>query len=386
MPKPAASGLFGGLEPFVTEPGCYDMPDPVYHADPVVGGSLSSTGARLILQSPAKFFYRRMAGSEERRAFDVGRAAHELVLGFGAGIEVVEGDGADPNSWRTDSDKRRVAAVRAEGKTPLTPKDYATVLGMADALRANAEVAAYLANGIAEQAIFARDPKTGTWLRGRVDFRKGENRLLDYKTCLDADPRSFAKSMGKWGYSQQGAFYKLVLRLLGVVGPDAEFLIIAQEKEPPYLCSVIRPDAEAMAYGAALNRLAIDTFTTCVAEDNWPGYPTEPVEISLPGWLVSQYEQMGLEPEWDEGELVNAAERFEAEEAWGAAATSADAEYCERRAERRIDLLATLRAEGTTVKQARELYVRHVEDGTWTDEHTTACLQRWPRESEQGAA
>lgn len=33
----------------ITEPGVYDLPAEVYHADPVEGGSLSSTGARKLL-------------------------------------------------------------------------------------------------------------------------------------------------------------------------------------------------------------------------------------------------------------------------------------------------------------------------------------------------
>ena len=32
--------------PGITEPGVYDIPATAYHRDPVVGGSLSSTGAR----------------------------------------------------------------------------------------------------------------------------------------------------------------------------------------------------------------------------------------------------------------------------------------------------------------------------------------------------
>lgn len=372
MAVKVARAWYPSVEPFVTEPGCYDMPDSIYHADPVVGGSLSSTGARLILQSPAKFHYRRMAGSEEKRAFDVGRGAHERVLGFGAGIVVVAGDGADPNSWRTASDKERVAAVRREGKTPLTPQDYETVLAMEQALRDEPEVVAYLTDGIAEQAIFDRDPKTGVWLRGRVDFRKGASYFLDYKTCQDADPRRFAASMGKWGYHQQGDFYGMILRRLGLVPPDAEFLIVAQEKEPPYLCSVVRPGANALAYGAALNRLAIDTFAKCMADNHWPGYPTTPVEVDLPGWLISQYEEMGLE-------MLTPAQLFELEEAWGAAATSADIEFCERRAERRADLMEILEDPRTTREQALKLYEDRENNG-WTDEHMALCLRRWPKE------
>jgi hypothetical protein len=40
----------------ITQPGVYDLPADVYHADPVppeLGGSLSSSGAKLLLPRPA---------------------------------------------------------------------------------------------------------------------------------------------------------------------------------------------------------------------------------------------------------------------------------------------------------------------------------------------
>ena len=45
------------------------------------------------------------------------------------------------------------------------------------------------------------------------------------------------------------------------------------------------------------------------------------------------------------------------------------------------DLLAILRDPTTTVEQARELYARHTQDGTWTDEHMAVVLARWPRKA-----
>jgi len=36
----------------IRRPGLYDLPEHIYHADPVPGGSLSSTGARRLLGEP----------------------------------------------------------------------------------------------------------------------------------------------------------------------------------------------------------------------------------------------------------------------------------------------------------------------------------------------
>src|SRR5690349_5629611 len=67
-----------------TAPGLYpDIPESVYHGDP---DSLSSTGVRQLVKAggPAKF---NGAVVEDSDAFDIGTAAHTLLLGTGAGIE-----------------------------------------------------------------------------------------------------------------------------------------------------------------------------------------------------------------------------------------------------------------------------------------------------------
>src|SRR5690606_37760265 len=70
----------------VTKPGLiHNMPDATYHSDPVPAGSLSSTGARLLLDSPARYHH-ELNNRQGRRAFDVGHVIHTKILGTGAPI------------------------------------------------------------------------------------------------------------------------------------------------------------------------------------------------------------------------------------------------------------------------------------------------------------
>lgn len=297
----------------VTEPGRYDMPDSIYHADPVpFPGSLSSTGARTILKSPAKFAYVRRFGSGEKRAWDVGSGAHTLVLGQGPELVELKGTGVDENAWRTNADKAAEKEIRARGALPLHPEDYRKVHAMADALRENKEVAELLSGGTAEEAFFAVDPTTKMWLRGKTDYRHHDRTVIDYKTSakpVDAD--TFGRTMTSWGYHVQFAFYRYLLVLLGLIEHSTPFIAIAQEKDAPYLCAVIRPDMEAMAYGHAEALEAIATFQRCVLADEWPGYPSEPQPAKLSGWKLKEYAERGVEPVYtDRGGM--ALERIEA--------------------------------------------------------------------------
>ena len=90
----------------ITEPGVYDIPEGAYHADPVPGGSLSRSGAKLLLQSPAKFDWRRTHGVKPKRAWDIGTAAHTEVLGTGAEMVVpVDASGVPYEAWTTKDAK-----------------------------------------------------------------------------------------------------------------------------------------------------------------------------------------------------------------------------------------------------------------------------------------
>lgn len=290
-------GPTGGFE--VTEPGRYpNMPDAVYHADPVPGhGSLSSTGARLLLKSPAKYAYQRQFGSGEKRAFDFGSAAHTLVLGTGPELVKIEGDGANPNAWQTNATKLAVKEAREAGKIPLRPADWLAVCDMAEALTCNPHIMELLSGGTAEEAIFVQDPSTGMWLRGKCDYRASDKSADDYKTSIHAvDAASFARTMTQFGYHIQFALYRYILLLLGLIEPDTPFYAIAQEKEPPYLAAVLEPDVDAMAYGHAEVLEAIALFQRYSYAGEWPGYPAEPQRVSLSGWKLKEYEDRGLEP------------------------------------------------------------------------------------------
>jgi hypothetical protein len=304
----------GGMTAWITEPGVYDIPAATYHRDPVVGGSLSSSGARKLLppSSPALFkSWREGVGQEQSDVLDFGRAAHRTVLGAGEDYVVVTGSGKDPNSWRCQADDEAVAAVRAEGKTPIRPKDAETIQAMAAKLRAHA-VAGKLFRpglGVAEQVLVF--PRQGVLCRAMIDWRTstptGRTLVVDYKTTACAEPAALARSIEKYGYHQQGEFYDSGVEAVGLNNGQAPaFLLVFQEKTPPFEVAVVQPDDDAMTWGMRLNRKAIDVYRHCVETDTWPGYTdvhgkcadTAVLSVGLPAWSARQ-----LEEAWVRGDL-----------------------------------------------------------------------------------
>lgn len=274
----------------ISVPGVYDIPADLYHADPVDGGSLSSSGARLILKSPARFRHEQKHPSGTTKAFDIGHAAHMLVLG--AGPELVQ---VPPDEWRTKIVKEQVAAIRAKGKVPLRPTDFTAVHAMAAAIRQHplASVLFDPDGGIPEQVLVWRDDATGVWRRAMLDWRRGRI-IVDYKTTTDAAPAAFAKSVATFGYHQQDSYYRDGVTALGIAD-DPAFLFVVQEKEPPYLVAVYDLDDEALRIGRDRNRRALERYRDCTESGIWPGYSAGIETIALPRWVERQHEETSVD-------------------------------------------------------------------------------------------
>lgn len=262
--------------------GVHDMPEAEYHADP----SLSSSGARLLLKAPALFRYRQ-DHPVHSDAFDFGTVAHKMVLHNGPEVEVIEAD-----DWKLKATREQRDAARAEGKVPILAKDYAKAQAMAAEVHNHAEAGPLLSSGAAERSLFWQDGHTGLQRRARLDWMSegdGFVTVVDYKTTRSASPGGIAKSVHEYGYHQQHDWY--VDGVKALLSPEVEFKFIFQEKEPPYLVTVVQLDEPAVEWGHILNRKAIDIYQRCLMADDWPGYADKTLTISLHGYAQGQYER-----------------------------------------------------------------------------------------------
>lgn len=274
-------------------PGVYDLDEATYHGDPVPGGSLSSTGARALLSPscPAKFDHNRRFGQRPRKVWDFGSVAHELVLHRGRGIAKLEYDSRRTNAYKADE-----AAARAAGKVPILEKDYAIAEAMAKALRQHKTAAALLDPdyGQPERSIFWVDPETGVNCRARLDWiddEPGSGRLLidDYKTVASADPPKLERSISEFGLHMQADWYETAVKRAGLA-EDVRLLLIAQEKEAPYVVTVIDLLPATRLAAADRNAKARRVYAECVASGVWPGYvpDDEIASIGLPQYVLNQ--------------------------------------------------------------------------------------------------
>lgn len=259
----------------------HDLDEATYHAHPT---SLSVSGAKVLLKAPALYKWQR-EHPVHRDVFDVGSAAHALVLGVGAPIAVIDAD-----SWRTKAAQEAKVEARAKGETPLLAADYQRVQDMADVLSTHRLAMRLLSEGEPEVSAFAPDEATGVTRRARFDWL-GSRILTDYKSAASSEPGTFIKAAVNFGYAMQAGWYLDIARDLG--HPADAFAFIVQEKEPPYLVTVIELPAELVEIGRSRNRRALERFRDCTESGLWPGYVPDDTfaQPSAPRWALTDYQE-----------------------------------------------------------------------------------------------
>ena len=290
----------------IAKQGAYDIPLDFYHSDCCDGPSLSSSGARLIVEDcPALFWhsspYNPLVTVEQKREFDLGSAAHLLTLEpdqWKARVAIVEGktkDGKPSAGYASQDAKAQREAAYEAGKIPLLPEEADQIAEMRARLFAHPIAAKAFRGGFAERSYFSRDPSTGVWLKSRPDYSASDlAHLVEYKSTNDANPRQFARRAFDMGYYQQAAW-----SLDGVQGATGirprEYYLIAQANKPPYLVTVFRMSMKAIEWGQIMNRRGIDLFAWCWARKEWPGFRDpktpqvdSPLPIDLPGYAEFQ--------------------------------------------------------------------------------------------------
>jgi hypothetical protein len=255
------------------------MPPAEYHARPEV----SKSRLDLLNRSPLHFI--SAPPVVETAAMRIGTALHVAVL--------------EPNDWSTlyacapDVDRRTkegkaayAAALEAVGGGTLLPADdYAAVLGMAEAVSRSSVASKLLARSLdCEVSVFWTDEETGIECRARPDALADDRSfVIDLKTTDDASPGAFERSIAKWGYHRQAAFYLDGVAAATGKRPEAFVFVVVERNAPHAVASYALTD-DALEQGRRENRRLLALLKECRELGKWPGYPDSIQMISLPAW------------------------------------------------------------------------------------------------------
>lgn len=278
----------------IDRPGVYDLDAPTYHGDPCPAPSLSSSVAKLLLDRSPRHAWlahpRLNPDAEPRRsrAFDLGSAAHAIILRSGEQLEVIDAD-----SYRTKAAQEDRDAAYAAGKIPVLAAEREAAYAMAAAARAqlarHQEANDAFLAGRPEQTLIWQEGEV--WCRAKLDWLPlGGNVFYDYKsTGGSANPDQWGtRQLFDLGFDIQAAFYcRGIARVLGIERPHFRFVV--QEDEPPYALSVVELTPAAGDMADRKVEAAIGWWRWCLRTGKWPGYPARVAYVDPPAWAENRW-------------------------------------------------------------------------------------------------
>jgi hypothetical protein len=270
-----------------------------YHQNDAV----SST--RLMDLRPCPLFYygRHIAKTipgPKSDAFDIGNAAHWLILEGRAALEArtvlqpatYDNDKGESKPWTYAANVCKAWREMHRGKVILCAEDFALVDRMAAAVGENPDAAALLSGGESEVTFRVQHPafavqcRADMWhatilpARERGPLYELGPTCVDLKTC-DTIER-FRSEYFKLRYYYRAAFYIDVIEQ--VTGERPAFVFVVVEKSAPYRCEVFEPSEADLELGRNEMLADLKTLKGCFESGIWPGSKLGVQPIELTAW------------------------------------------------------------------------------------------------------
>lgn len=179
----------------------------------------------------------------------------------------------------------------------VTLKEYELALRLRDAVHADPVASELVRGGVREPTLLWHDRDTRMRCKGRPDLVHDDHVIVDLKTTACARPFEFGRSVAKYGYHIQAAFYsdgyeRVVIR-------EPRYVIVAVESVEPHDVIVYEVDEGAIGPGRDEYARLLRTVKDCQEQDVWPGYAGGMrLRLELPPWARDEddgIEGLGLE-------------------------------------------------------------------------------------------
>jgi hypothetical protein len=244
---------------------------------------------KLMALSPAHY---HAAVDKDTGAMQRGRALHSLVLG-GARVIGYPGKTRQGKQWEAFQAANPDAEI-------LTGKEYAKVLGMAEAVKRHREARQVLEG---QHEVEVDWTFLGRRCQSHVDsIGPGGKFIAELKSTVSSEPGRFMWQSHRMAYGGQVAFYLDAVRVAGL-GEPTDAYVVAVEATEPYVVTVMRVEEDALELGRRCVRLWMEQLLNCEAANDWPGYAQGIVPLHAPSqdinFTFSDEGEDGKEPAHD---------------------------------------------------------------------------------------
>ena len=188
--------------------------------------------------------------------------------------------------------KQKVAAFEGvnRDKEIVSQADFDAMLAMVNSIKGNPTAMRLFGRGEAREAtLIWEDEETGLLCKARADALLSDEwpTIGDLKTTADASLDAFTRSIIKFRYDMQGAWYRHGYKV--ITGRQANFVIVAIENNAPYGCACFEIEGDWLKAGWADCSRLLRQYATCLKANDWPGYTTEIQQPEMPRWREDHY-------------------------------------------------------------------------------------------------
>jgi len=272
-------------------PGFYpNLPAEQYHADSGVGSSCLKVFKRSPLHYWTQCADPKRKTPEPTPAMKIGAAWHAALFepaAFADRYTIVPSG----INRRTNAGKEAYAKLEATGRELIDADAAADVLAMATVVHAHPMGKTLLGTSAlwaCEASIFVS--VGGLVCKIRPDFcilpcaSFPSGLIVDGKSTDDAREDAFGRSVWRYEYGFQAAYYTDIWQRHFKTATPPPFIWLAQEKAAPYAPAFYSASREVLAHGRSEYEPLLDRLQVCRAANQWPGYHAGITELILPAW------------------------------------------------------------------------------------------------------
>lgn len=250
--------------------------------------ALSASGVdALVNECPWKFWqsspWNSAYAAENKRAFDIGTAAHLAVLEPEQYDERVRR--VPYKDYRTAKAQELRDGAYADGKVPIKDDEHEMIARLAAAI--SEQAGSYFTGGEAEVSLTWE--LDGVPCKARPDYLiRDRGLIVDLKTTTSANPHVIARKAFNEGWPARVAWYKEAVARAHLsewaIVLHLRYIFVVVETKAPHLIQLFELDERAEAWGQQIVRRGLALFRRCMAKGEWPAYGEGVQKLGLPAW------------------------------------------------------------------------------------------------------
>ena len=222
--------------------------------------------------SPEYFRFRQDNPQPATPAMKLGSAIHMNVLqpeGFNYHYAV-----SPKFDKRTKKGKEDFAKFTKNNmfKDVISESDFELIEQITLKLMKEPLIKALLQRGQPEKIITWHNEHYDVNCKGMLDYyREGDGMIIDLKTTQDSSYNGFMRSVRKYKYHKQAAYYMDAVKAY-------RFIIIAIEKTPPFSINIFEMGDDMIDEGRDMYNHELEVYKYCEENDYWPGAGFDPLD------------------------------------------------------------------------------------------------------------